>query len=55
MEKGEKVIRGLAQECLINELKPMSESTGLEEGPVHQFEKFTVVCIKGSIGGKADS
>ena len=30
MEKGGKVIRGLAQECLINKLKPMSESTALE-------------------------
>ena len=54
MENGGKVRQSLAQECLINKLEPMSESAGLEGGPVHQFEKFTVVCIKGSIGGKAD-
>ena len=53
MEKGGKVIWGLAQECLINKLEPISESAGLEGGPVNRFEKFTVVCIKGSIGGKA--
>ena len=43
MEKGGKVRRGLAQECLIDKLKPMSESMGLEGGPVHQFEKFSGV------------
>ena len=33
MEKGGKIIRGLVnklKECLINKLKPMSESTALE-------------------------
>ena len=55
MEKGGKVRRGLAQYCLINKLEPVSQSAGLEGGPVHQFEKLSVVCIKSSTAGKADS